>query len=154
MLVQFTLCEMRRRGIAESLLQQPAAQAELGTRLLIGVGREVLIRAHRFTLGRRRLAPHPRPQQRVMIGRVDTGELLVHVRAEGGLARSHELTGFIDPEDGRDVHDVVEIGHRPRRVDEARVRRAGGLDPLTRIVEVALEADGDDLESVGRELFV
>ena len=61
---------------------------------------------------------------------------------------------FVNPEDGGDVDDVVELSEAVVGVDQAGVGGLGELDPLTGGLGVMLDGDGNDDEAVVLEFLV
>ena len=96
---------------------------------------------------------HARSASRCCAAR-QAGDVLEGVGAEGDVVGAHDASALVDPEDGRHVDDVVEIGQSMPRVDQRRVRRMRRLDPRAGVVRALVERDRDHGEAPALQLLV
>ena len=61
--------------------------------------------------------------------------------------RTHDGSGFVDPDRERCVGHAEQPDHHVRGVDQRRVRGVRGFVEGSRRVDVSVERDGDDLDA-------
>src|SRR5215468_7813980 len=114
--------EMAHRAFDPAGLVQMPGEPELGARqLLVGI-RQHLMLAYLVLIEGQDVLAYPGAHRVEIRGRVESGQILEHLAAEGDVVRPHDGAARVDPYRHRHVDDAVEVRDAVLGVDQARMR--------------------------------
>ena len=146
------LGKMSGRGLASARSLQRDGYPPMNAGQLFVLAREELMPANGGFVKRQLAGRDPTPQRVVMRRRIDTVKVLEHVAAEGDVIGAYQPIVLVDPNDRRNIADVIGLGNHVVTIEQDR--KADVLDPFADVVRVLLDSHADDREAMRFELNV